>query len=49
MQEPVGELDEDRAILPRVAIAIPATLTLVLGIFPGIALGVLDKASVLRW
>jgi NADH-quinone oxidoreductase subunit N len=49
MQEPVGELDEDRSILPRVAIAFPAALTLVLGIFPGIALGVLDKASVLRW
>jgi NADH-quinone oxidoreductase subunit N len=49
MQEPVGELDEDRAILPRAAIAIPAALTLALGIFPGIALGVLDKASVLRW
>jgi NADH-quinone oxidoreductase subunit N len=49
MQEPVGELDEDRSILPRVAIAFPAALTIVLGIFPGIALGVLDKASVLRW
>jgi NADH-quinone oxidoreductase subunit N len=49
MQEPVGELDQDRAVLPRVAIAIPAALTLVLGIFPGIVLGVLDKASVLRW
>jgi len=49
MQEPVGELDEDRAILPRVAIAVPAALTLALGIFPGIVLGVLDKASVLRW
>ena len=49
MQEPVGELDEDRAVLPRIAIAVPAALTLVLGIFPGVALGVLDKASVLRW
>ena len=49
MQEPVGELDQDRSLLPRVAIAIPAALTLALGIFPGIVLGVLDKASVLRW
>jgi len=49
MQDPSGEQEEDRALLPRVALAIPALLTLVLGVFPQIVLGVLDKASVLRW
>jgi NADH-quinone oxidoreductase subunit N len=49
MQEPAGEHLEDRSLLPRAALAIPAALTLVLGVFPQIVLGVLDKASVLRW
>jgi NADH-quinone oxidoreductase subunit N len=49
MQEPAGEQLEDRSVLPRAALAIPAALTLVLGVFPQIVLGVLDKASVLRW
>jgi NADH-quinone oxidoreductase subunit N len=49
MQEPAGEHLEDRSTLPRVALAIPAALTLLLGVFPQIVLGVLDKASVLRW
>ena len=49
MQEPAGEHLEDRSALPRVALAIPAVLTLLLGVFPQIVLGVLDKASVLRW
>ena len=34
MQEPVGEQDEDRSPLPRFALAIPAALTLLLGVFP---------------
>ena len=49
MQEPQGVLDEDRTVLLRVAIAIPAILTLVLGIFPGLLVGILEKASILRW
>src|SRR5206468_240586 len=49
MQEPAGEQDEDRAVLPRVAIAIPAVLTIALGMFPQLALGALEKAAVLRW
>ncbi len=49
MQDPKGAQDEDRSVLPRVAIAIPAILTLVLGVFPGLITGILEKASILRW
>jgi hypothetical protein len=35
--------------LPRVAIAVPAVLVLVLGVFPGLIVGLLDEAAVLRW
>jgi NADH-quinone oxidoreductase subunit N len=49
MREPQGEQDRDPSLLPRVTIAIPAALTLVLGIFPGLIAGFLTEASVLRW
>jgi NADH-quinone oxidoreductase subunit N len=49
MQEPEGETEEDRAALPRVALGVAAALTLVLGVFPQVLIGVLDKAAVLRW
>jgi NADH-quinone oxidoreductase subunit N len=49
MQEPQGSFEEDHALMPRVAIAIPAILTLVLGIFPGLIVGILERASILRW
>jgi NADH-quinone oxidoreductase subunit N len=49
MQEPQGSQDEDRSALLRLALAIPAILTLVFGIFPGLILGVIEKASILRW
>jgi len=53
MQEPgrtsVPEEDEAPAWLAHTAIFVPAVLTLALGVFPEIALGVLEKASVLRW
>ena len=49
MQEPQGIQDEDRSILPRVALAIPAILTLALGVFPGLIVGILERASILRW
>jgi NADH-quinone oxidoreductase subunit N len=49
MQDPTGTLDEDRSAFPRVAIAIPAILTLALGVFPGLITGILEKASILRW
>ena len=49
MQEPQGSFEEDRSLMPRVAIAIPAILTLVLGVFPGLIVGILERASILRW
>jgi NADH-quinone oxidoreductase subunit N len=49
MQEPAEDLEPDGSIMPRVAIAIPAVLTLVFGVFPQVVLGVLDKAAILRW
>ena len=49
MQDPKGALDEDRSTLPRMAIAIPAILTLALGVFPGLISGILESASILRW
>lgn len=49
MQEPQDAYDEDRSILPRVALAIPAILTLALGVFPGLIVGILERASILRW
>jgi NADH-quinone oxidoreductase subunit N len=49
MQEPQGSFEEDRSLLPRVAIAIPAILTLALGIFPSLIAGILERASILRW
>ncbi|HEY7668967.1 MAG TPA: NADH-quinone oxidoreductase subunit NuoN [Actinomycetota bacterium] len=49
MQEPQGEHDRDPSLMPRVAIAIPAFLTLALGIFPGLLSDILREASVLRW
>ena len=49
MQEPVGEQDEDPSLLPRIAVAIPAILTVALGVFPGIIAGLLERAAILRW
>jgi NADH-quinone oxidoreductase subunit N len=49
MQEPQGSFEEDRSLLPRVVIAIPAILTLAFGVFPGLIAGILERASILRW
>lgn len=51
MQEPVGGEAEsvERAPLARVAVAIPALLTLLFGVFPGILFAVLRTASVIRF
>jgi NADH-quinone oxidoreductase subunit N len=49
MREPVGEQDEDRSFLPRVALAIPAAITLAFGVFPSLITGIIEKAAVLRW
>ncbi|MEX0755086.1 MAG: NADH-quinone oxidoreductase subunit N [Actinomycetota bacterium] len=49
MQEPEGDAVADDAALPRWTLAVPAVLTLVLGVFPGLILGLLEEASILRW
>jgi len=49
MQEPEDDAEPDRSTWPRVAVAVPAFLTLLFGVFPGIVLGLLDKAAILRW
>jgi len=49
MREPVDEIEPDPTVLPRLVIAIPAAVTLVLGLFPGLVIGFLDQAAVLRW
>ncbi len=49
MQEPADDLEPDSSVLPQVAIAIPAALTLVFGVFPQVIFGVLEKAAILRW
>jgi NADH-quinone oxidoreductase subunit N len=49
MQEPADEAEPDRTLLPRLVIAVPAAVTLVLGVFPGLVTGFLEQAAVLRW
>ncbi len=49
MQEPQGEYDRDDSVLPRLIVAVPAVVTIVLGVFPGLIVGILEKASVLTW
>jgi NADH-quinone oxidoreductase subunit N len=49
MQEPADETGPDRSLLPTLAVALPAAVTLVLGVFPGLVTGFLEKASVIRW
>jgi NADH-quinone oxidoreductase subunit N len=49
MQEPEGEFEADDASPPVVAVAAAAALTLLFGVAPGLILGLLDKAAVLRW
>ena len=48
-----GEREEDtrpdESWLPRVALAVPAALVLLFGVFPGLIVGVLERAAVLRW
>jgi hypothetical protein len=31
------------------ALAVPAAATLLLGVFPGVLVGIIEEASVLRW
>ncbi len=49
MQEPADEAVPDRSLVQRLVLGVCALITLVLGVFPGLVLGALEKASVLRW
>jgi NADH-quinone oxidoreductase subunit N len=49
MQDPQDEAVPDRAPLPTAAVAAPAFVTLLLGVFPGLVYGFLHSAAVLRW
>ncbi len=49
MQEPSGDHVPDASLMPRLAIAVPALITLVLGILPGLVTEVLGKAAIIRW
>ena len=49
MREPEEDTRPDESWLPRVALAVPAVLVVVLGVFPGLIVGLLDEAAVLRW
>jgi NADH-quinone oxidoreductase subunit N len=49
MQEPEGDIVLDRSPAPVLGVAVAAGVTLVLGIVPGVLVGVLERASVLRW
>ncbi len=49
MREPEGDQDEDRSLMPRVALITLAVVTLLLGVLPGLITGLLKDASVLRW
>jgi NADH-quinone oxidoreductase subunit N len=49
MQEPEAEPVERPAGLTAGVLAIPAAATLLLGLFPGLIVGLIEEAAVLRW
>jgi NADH-quinone oxidoreductase subunit N len=49
MREPVGVVETDPGVMPRLAAGVLGVAVLVLGIFPGILTGILETASVVRW
>jgi NADH-quinone oxidoreductase subunit N len=49
MREPSGDHEPDASLMPRLAIAIPAVATVVLGVLPGLVTELLNEASVIRW
>jgi NADH-quinone oxidoreductase subunit N len=49
MQEPVVDHEPDDSPMPLAALAIPAALTLVLGVLPGLVTDLLRDAAVIRW
>ncbi|MEZ0235845.1 MAG: NADH-quinone oxidoreductase subunit N, partial [Actinomycetota bacterium] len=49
MREPQGEDIADPAPLPRLVLAVPAVMVVVLGIVPGVIVPLLQEAGVLTW
>ncbi|HET6713151.1 MAG TPA: NADH-quinone oxidoreductase subunit N [Actinomycetota bacterium] len=49
MRDPQGEDAADRAPLPRLVLAVPAAMIVVLGIVPGVIVPLLQEAGVLTW
>jgi NADH-quinone oxidoreductase subunit N len=49
MRDPEEATEPDPSLLPRLTIAVPALAVLVLGLFPGLVIGFLNSAAVLRW
>ena len=49
MHEPSGDHEPDASLAPRLALAIPAVGTLLLGVLPGLVTDLLSEASVIRW
>jgi NADH-quinone oxidoreductase subunit N len=49
MREPVGIVETDTGMMPRLAAGLLGVAVLVLGVFPGILTGILETASVVRW
>jgi NADH-quinone oxidoreductase subunit N len=49
MHDPEGDEEPDPSLFPRLVVAVPAAAVLVLGVFPGLVVGFLDRAAVLRW
>jgi NADH-quinone oxidoreductase subunit N len=49
MREPEGEEIADPAQLPRLVLAVPAAIVVVLGIVPGVIVPLLQEAGVLTW
>jgi NADH-quinone oxidoreductase subunit N len=49
MREPEQDTEPDESWLPRAVLAVPAVAVLVFGVFPGLIVGVLEEAAVLRW
>lgn len=49
MQEPEDDAETDETLAPRLVVGASAALVLFLGVFPGLVIGFLDRAAVLRW
>jgi NADH-quinone oxidoreductase subunit N len=50
MQEPLEQpAEEEPGGLTGAVLAVPALATVLLGVFPGLIVGIIEEASVLRW